>query len=194
MRTLDRHRDGGGRVAFPVVVSVAAAQPQSPLTELVDATARRLEVAEPVALAKFGNGQPVKDPQREQQVIDTVIAEATTLGADPAVVATVFRDQIDASVAIQYARMSQWTLDPATVPATAGDLAASRAVLDAVNREMVTRLVEQRGVLTSPLCAVELDRAGPPSPRPARSTRCTGGRSRSPPATTAADVESCVTI
>ncbi|BBX20248.1 chorismate mutase AroQ, gamma subclass [Mycolicibacterium duvalii] len=143
----------------PVVVSVAAAQPQSPLTELVDATARRLEVAEPVALAKFGNGQPVKDPQREQQVIDTVIAEATTLGADPAVVATVFRDQIDASVAIQYARMSQWTLDPATVPATAGDLAASRAVLDAVNREMVTRLVEQRGVLTSPLCAVELDRA-----------------------------------
>ncbi|MGE2836925.1 chorismate mutase [Mycobacterium sp. SMC-4] len=147
-------------VIFSLLVAPsAAAQPHSTLTDLVDATARRLEVADPVALTKFHNGQPVKDPQREQQVIDAVSAEASALGADPALVTTVFRDQIDASVGIQYARLSQWTLDPASAPAPAEDLSSSRAVLDAVNRELVTLIADQRGALRSPQCPAELDRA-----------------------------------
>ncbi|MEZ0340505.1 chorismate mutase [Mycobacterium sp. pV006] len=142
-----------------LVAPVAAAQPHSTLTDLVDATARRLEVADPVALSKFHSGQPVKDPRREQQVIDAAVAEATTLGVDPAQVTAVFRDQIDASVGIQYARLSQWTLDPASAPAPAEDLAASRAVLDAVNRELVTLLADRREALSSPMCRMELGRA-----------------------------------
>ncbi|UXA17381.1 chorismate mutase [Mycobacterium sp. SMC-4] len=142
-----------------LVAPAAAAQPPSTLEDLIDATARRLEVAEPVALAKFHSGQPVKDPQREQQVIDAVSAEASLLGADPAVVTAVFRDQIDASVGIQYARLSQWTLDPASAPAAAEDLAAARAVLDEVNRQMVSEIAEQRAVLQSPVCPAELDQA-----------------------------------
>lgn len=143
-----------------LVAPVSAAQPRSTLTDLVDATARRLEVADPVALSKFHSGQPVKDPRREQQVIDAAVAEATALGVvDPAHVTAVFRDQIDASVGIQYARLSQWTLDPASAPVPAEDLAASRAVLDAVNRELVTLLAEEREALSSPMCRTELVRA-----------------------------------
>ncbi|MGE2737051.1 chorismate mutase [Mycolicibacterium vaccae] len=145
-------------LAMPVA-PIAAAQPHSTLVDLVDATARRLQVADSVAQTKFHTGQPVKDPQREQQVIDAATAEAAALGVDAAFVTTVFRDQIDASVGVQYARLSQWTLDPASAPPTAGDLASSRAILDAVNREMVTRLADLRPALQSPLCPLELDRA-----------------------------------
>ena len=49
-----------------------------------------------------------------------------------------FRDQIDATVAIEYTRLAQWKFDPAVAPVDSPDLASSRGVIDALNREMVT--------------------------------------------------------
>jgi chorismate mutase len=142
-----------------LIAPAAHAQPTPSLTDLVDAAARRLQVADPVAANKFHTGGPIEDPAREQQVLDAVSAEATTLGVDPAYVRTAFRDQIDATVAIEYTRLAQWKFDPAVAPVDAPDLAASRGVIDALNREMVTLMADEWSKLHSPACPAELDQA-----------------------------------
>ena len=146
--------------AFAMLVApAAAAQPNTTLVDLVDAATRRLQVAEPIAANKFHTGGLIEDPAREQQVLDAVSAEATTLNIDPAYVTTAFRDQIDATVAIEYTRLAQWKFDPAVAPVDSPDLASSRGVIDALNREMVTLMADEWGKLHSPACRPELDQA-----------------------------------
>ena len=147
-------------VFLALVISPAAyGYPAGPLVQLVDAAARRLQIAEPVAASKFHTGGPIEDPAREEQVLDYVSTEATKFGVESAYVTTAFRDQIDATVAIQYSRLAQWKLDPASAPIDAPDLAASRAIIDALNREMVTEMADEWNVLHSPSCVTDLDAA-----------------------------------
>jgi len=149
-------------VAFGLALLVAPAaygQPENPLVPLVDAAAQRLQVAEPVAATKFLDGGLIEDPVREQQVLDAVAADATNRAIDPGYVTTIFRDQIDATVAIEYQRLAQWKLDPAAAPADAPDLASSRATIDGLNRAMVTEMADQWQVLHSPSCTADLDAA-----------------------------------
>ncbi|WP_166903841.1 chorismate mutase [Mycobacterium sp. DL440] len=134
----------------------ARAQEPSPLRPLVDAAAQRLQTADPVAANKFRAGGPIEDQQREQQVIDATIAEAGSRHIDPAYVGEVFRDQIDATVAVEYGLFSQWKLDPATAPADAPDLAASRTTIDALNHTMVNEIADQWPVLHSAACRADL--------------------------------------
>lgn len=142
-----------------VPVRPADGQPESPLVPLVDAAAQRLQVAEPVAASKFQLGGPIQDPEREQKVLDAVARDATNHNIDPGYVTTVFRDQIDATVAIQYTRLAQWTFDPASAPIDAPDLASSRATIDGLNRTMVAEIADEWDVLRSPMCAAQLDTA-----------------------------------
>lgn len=145
-------------LALPIA-PVAAAQPPNPLLPLVDAAAERLQIADPVAAAKLHDGGLIQDPVREQQVLDTVAEEARTYRIDPAYVTTAFRNQIDATVAVEYARLAGWKLDPATAPADAPDLAASRATIDALNREMVAEMAGQWPALHAPSCRTDLSAA-----------------------------------
>ncbi|QZT62124.1 chorismate mutase [Mycolicibacterium austroafricanum] len=144
---------------LPLFAPAAAAQPHTTLVDLVDAATRRLQVAEPIAANKFHTGGLVEDPVREQQVLDAVSAEATTLQLDPAYVTTAFRDQIDATVAIEYSRLAQWKFDPAAAPVDAPDLTSSRGIIDALNREMVTLMADEWDKLHAPTCRAELDQA-----------------------------------
>jgi len=155
-------RTAAAGIAVCMVLMIAPAaygQPQSPLEPLVDAAARRLQVAEPVVASKFHTGGPIEDPAREGQVLAYVSAEATKVGVESAYVTTVFRDQIDATVAIQYSRLSEWKLDPASAPIDAPDLASTRGIIDALNREMVTEMADEWDVLHSPSCVADLDAA-----------------------------------
>jgi chorismate mutase len=149
----------GVAVALVPMAPIASAQPTHSLTDLVDAAVRRLEVAEPVAANKFHTGGSIVDPAREQQVLDSVAGQARDLQIDSGYVTTAFRDQIDATVGIEYSRLSQWTLDPAAAPADTPDLGSSRDIIDALNREMVTLMAEEWGKLHSPQCVAELDAA-----------------------------------
>lgn len=150
-------------VAFGLALLVpntsAVAQPENPLVHLVDAAAQRLQVAEPVAASKLQTGGPIQDPQREQQVLDAVAHHATTRQIDPDYVTAVFRDQIDATVAIEYTRLAQWKFDPASAPVGAPDLATSRATIDGLNRVMVAEMADEWDVLHSPVCVADLEAA-----------------------------------
>ncbi|NOP96178.1 chorismate mutase [Mycolicibacterium fortuitum] len=135
---------------------LARAQEPSPLLPLVDAAAQRLLTATPVAANKFRTGGAVEDPQREQQVIDATKAQAGSRHIDPEYVGAVFRDQIDATVAVEYGLFSQWKLDPATAPQRAPDLAASRVAIDGLNRTMVDEIADRWQALHSPSCPRDL--------------------------------------
>jgi chorismate mutase len=147
--------------AFGTVGSLPAAHADvpSPLFALVDAAAQRLQTADAVAAVKWIGKGAIEDPARERQVIDAVTAAAKAHGVDPAEVERIFRNQIDATVGVEYARFSAWKLDPASAPATAPDLSASRAVIDGLNATMVDQLAAQRDSLDSPHCAEDLQTA-----------------------------------
>jgi chorismate mutase len=135
-----------------VVAPAAHAAPPSPLTPLVDAAAQRLLIADPVAASKWHSGGSIEDPPRVGQVLASVAAAAVADHLDADYVRRVFTDQIDATEAVEYARFSQWKLDPAAAPAAAPELAASRSTIDALNHTIVDEIAAQQNVLTSPDC------------------------------------------
>ncbi|ART70046.1 chorismate mutase [Mycobacterium dioxanotrophicus] len=139
--------------------AAAPVQPQNSLLPLVDAAAQRLQAADPVAAAKYTTGGAIDDPKREQQVFDIVTKAAKANDIDPAYVVTVFRNQIDATSAVEHTRFAQWKLDPTSAPVAATDLAHSRTTIDSLNHSMVREIAAQWDVLHSPMCRSELNNA-----------------------------------
>ncbi|KAA0102402.1 chorismate mutase [Mycolicibacterium sp. P1-18] len=137
----------------------AVADAPSPLFALVDAAAQRLQTAQPVAASKWITGGSIEDPARERQVIDAVTTAAKTQNVDTDYVGRVFRDQIDATVGVEYGYFSAWKLDPAGAPTTAPDLSESRSAIDGYNRTMVNEIAAQQDSLHSPSCAGDLEAA-----------------------------------
>ena len=101
-------------MVFLVMVSIYAptsafAQVESQhLRELVELSARRLVIAEQVALAKWDNGMPVEDAPREDQVIGSAMKAAQSRGLDPTSVSNFFRAQIEANKLVQYSLLADW--------------------------------------------------------------------------------------
>jgi chorismate mutase len=140
-------------------VTHARAEGASPLTELVDAAAQRLQVAEPVAAFKWSAHLAVEDPGRVQQELTKLRAAAVAQRIDPGYVAHVFSDQINGTEALEYSRFADWKLDPAAVPAAPPDLSASRSAIDALNQTMLSQMALNWDLLQSPECAAQLDDA-----------------------------------
>ncbi|MCV7031044.1 chorismate mutase [Mycobacterium sherrisii] len=132
---------------------------ESPLYALVDTAAQRLQTADAVAAVKFRTGGAVDDPVREEQVIDRASAAAAARNIDPGYVATVFRDQIDATNAIEHFRFAEWRLDPDGVPVSGPDLAQTRSVIDRLDQILVDEMAVQWNSLHSQACSTYLDMA-----------------------------------
>ena len=137
----------------------AGADSPGPLGQLVDAAAQRLQTADPVAALKWHTMGDIEDPPRVGQVLTAVSADADAHGVDTGYVTRVFNDQINATEAIEYSRFAQWKLDPGSAPASAPDLPASRATIDALSRQMVDQIVAHWDALHSPGCAAALREA-----------------------------------
>lgn len=137
----------------------ARADSGSHLGELVDAAAERLRIAEPVAAVKWVTHGAVEDPARVRQELDKLGADATAQHVDAGYVTRVFGDQINATEAIEYARFSDWKLNPSSAPTTGADLSASRSAIDGLNQTMLTQIVANWGLLHSPDCSPRLDAA-----------------------------------
>lgn len=145
-------------------IALAAAAPAradtaSPLTELVDAAAARLQIAEPVAAFKWHHTVPIEDPARVEQVLGAVNAQAAAAGIDADYVSSVMHDQIDATESLEYARFAKWKLDPTGAPASPADLSAPRAAIDELNNVMVAQMGLRWDLLHSTVCATQLDDA-----------------------------------
>ena len=137
----------------------AGADSASPLAELVDAAAQRLQVGDEVAALKWQTGAAIEDSARVRQQLAAVATSAAAENLDQDYVTRVFTDQIAATEAVEHYRFAQWKLDPAGAPTAAPDLASSRARIDGFNRVMLTQIGVQWEVLQSPACAGQLDEA-----------------------------------
>jgi chorismate mutase len=141
----------------------ARAESGGPLTELVDAAAQRLQVADPVAAFKWSAGLPIEDPGRVQHELAKLRAAAVARYIDPDYVAQVFRDQINGTEALEYSRFAEWKLDPASqqvpVPSGLPDLSESRSAIDALDQAMVGQMALNWDLLHSAECAAQLDEA-----------------------------------
>lgn len=125
-----------------------------PLTDLV---IQRLLISDQVAAAKFGTGQPIDDPTREQQELAAIRQSAATLGIDPDAAVNFFQQQITASKIVQQGLFDRWTAHPDQAPTTRPDLTQIRNELDQLTTELLQQLVSQQDVLSSGLgCQVDL--------------------------------------
>ena len=146
-------------VAVMPTAAPALGDDANPLLELVDAATQRLQTAEPVAVSKWKTGGSIEDPQRVEQVLGAVSADATGKDVDADYVRRIFTDQVDATEAIEYTRFAQWKLDPGSAPGVAPDLSASRAIIDRLNAEMVEQIAVHWSALHSADCTGTLQDA-----------------------------------
>ena len=77
-------------------------RPEDKLPPLVETSARRLAIAEEIALAQWASGAPVEDAAREAQVIASATKAGESRGLDPAWVSNFFRAQIETNKLVQY--------------------------------------------------------------------------------------------
>ncbi|MGW3136289.1 chorismate mutase [Streptomyces sp. NPDC001139] len=169
MRTSTPHRTvltvAAALLAVPGTAAAASAAPRHPadavrtadlLRPVAALAADRLATADLVAAAKWGTDSPIDDPAREQQVLDTVAAQAQQIGADPDETRRVFRDQIEANKLVQRALFAEWTAHPDRAPTTKPDLSVVRATINRINTDLVRSLADTTPERVSPSCGPEL--------------------------------------
>ncbi|WP_458245939.1 chorismate mutase [Streptomyces sp. MAI_2237] len=148
-------------LAVPGTAAAAAATPRHPadvvrpadlLQPVAALAADRLATADLVAAAKWGTDSPIDDPAREQQVLDTVAAQAQQIGADPDEMRRVFRDQIEANKLVQRALFAEWTAHPDLAPTTKPDLSVVRATINRINTDLVRSLADTTPERTAVTC------------------------------------------
>ncbi len=97
----------------------------------------RLLLMRDVAAWKHARAVPVVDAERERQVLDATVAQASELGIDAASARRLFSLQIQLAVRVQESLISSWRSD-AAVPANAPDLAGQlRPQLDRLGSELL---------------------------------------------------------
>lgn len=144
--------------AAPALAAVAHSVPMpghSEIDPVVRLSAQRILVSDQVAAAKWYSGRPIDDPVRERQVLDSAAAEARRLHTDPGEVVRVFRDQIEASKAVQRGLLREWTADPSRAPATRPDLGRVRVVLNELGDRLVHALAETAAARRHRTCPVD---------------------------------------
>lgn len=141
-----------GLVLASVPASASASASAPGLWRLTDLAAQRVAIADQVAAAKYGTPSPIDDPAREQQIYDSVSAQAPGLGLDPADAVRFFRAQIEANKLVQRGLYARWDAHPAEAPTTRPDLGQIRPVIDRVNASLLTELAATLGVRASRSC------------------------------------------
>ncbi|GAA2445390.1 chorismate mutase [Streptomyces pulveraceus] len=138
---LPRHLPTSTVTAAVLLVGAAAVPPAtaatrpggpsrwSPLFAVAELSARRIATGDLVAAAKWGTGEPVDDPAREERVLDSAAEQAGKLGADPRLTRLVLRDQIEANKEVQRGLHRLWRDHPAAAP-------TDRPGLDEVREEI----------------------------------------------------------
>lgn len=132
---------------FPITAT-GNGDPRSsgPLGTLTALAIRRLFVSDQVAAAKFGTGQPIDDPAREQKELNQIRQDATTRGIDPDAAMAFFQDQIIASKVVQKGLFQRWTAHPEQAPTPRPDLGQIRHQLDEITTGIMQQLVATKPV------------------------------------------------
>ena len=130
------------------------------LQPLVEISARRLVIAQQVALAKWDTGTPVEDVSREAQVILDATTKAEARGLDKALVSDFFKAQIEASKLVQYASLAAWRrVGTAPNHKTINLASTIRPELDEVDTALITELAKTATMRADLSCRNEIAKA-----------------------------------
>ena len=127
------------------------------LQRLVETSARRILIAEQVALAKWDSGAPVEDTSREDHVIVSATKAGQSRGLDPTSVSNFFRAQIEANKLVQYSLLAEWRRAGKAPDHTPVDLASKiRPELDEVDKTLIAELEESTAIRGSASCRMDI--------------------------------------
>jgi chorismate mutase len=130
------------------------------LQPLIETSARRLLIAQQVALAKWDTGTAVEDLSREAQVITDAVRDGVSRGLDPTSVSNFFKAQIEANKVIQYSLLADWRRSGRAPAHAAIDLAATiRPQLDRAQTELVAELADTAAIRGSTTCRADVAKA-----------------------------------
>jgi chorismate mutase len=150
-------------VAAWIIGAVGTVYPQrvtDHLHRLVEMSARRLAIAEQIALAKWDSGTPVEDASREARVIASAIRAGESRGLDQATVSSFFRAQIEASKLVQYSLLAEWRRLGKAPDHTPVNLASTiRPQLDQLEIAMIAELAETSDIRGSASCRADIAKA-----------------------------------
>jgi chorismate mutase-like protein len=127
----------------PADLPVAPRRDLAELDRLLRLMAQRLELMHDVARWKRNTGQPITDPERERELLKTVVEQGRDKGLDPDQVRSFFAAQIEAARLVQQADFDRWKAKKKPFADTAS-LAVLRQQIDDLNRELIDALAELR--------------------------------------------------
>ncbi|MFB9836242.1 gamma subclass chorismate mutase AroQ [Actinoallomurus acaciae] len=132
---------------------------------MTNIVARRILLADKVAQAKFGTGDPIDDPVRERSLVEAVAHRARFAGIGPDAGVRFFRAQIEANKIVQRGLHRLWADNPGLRPHDRPDLDADvRPRLDEITVEMLHQLkLTEAARRTAAPCSVETLEAGLPA-------------------------------
>lgn len=108
------------------------------LDTLVELVVQRLMLAVDAAAAKYGSGDPIDDPIREQQMLRWASCALNITPVSHRIGMQFFRDQIEASKVIQRGLHHRWHRHPEEIPAGNPDLTTEvRPKLDGLNAQII---------------------------------------------------------
>ena len=140
-------------------IALQAQAAPAPLSDLLDAMAQRLAVADQVARSKHDSGKPVLDAARERQVLEDVTQAAKAAGVSPTTAQTFFAAQMEANKLVQYGLLAAWRRGERPLPAATTDLAALRTQLNDLQARLLAGLAATGGLRAAADCPAQLDRA-----------------------------------
>jgi chorismate mutase len=129
------------------------------LRPLAETSARRLAIAEQVALAKWDSRAAVEDAPREAQVIVAAVKYGKSRGLDGTFVSSCFIAEIEANKLIQYSLLADWRRTGRAPAHRPIDLAAVRRELDRLQIELIEELADTAPVRARATCQADTAKA-----------------------------------
>jgi chorismate mutase-like protein len=128
----------------PADVPVAPRRDLADLDRLLRLMEQRLALMHEVARWKWDAGKPVTDPERERELLQSVVERGRGKGLDPDLVRPFFAAQMEAARLVQQADFDRWKAKEQKPFADTKSLAVLRQRIDQLNRELIDALVEVR--------------------------------------------------
>jgi chorismate mutase len=150
-------------VAIWAISAPGTAYPQSAIDQLqplVEKSARRLVIAEQVALAKWDSGGPVEDTLREAKVIADAVKDGESRDLNPISISDFFKAQIEANKIIQYSLLADWRrAGKALGHAPINLVGTIRPELDQLQTALIAELADTAAIRAASTCRSDVAKA-----------------------------------
>jgi chorismate mutase-like protein len=112
------------------------------LDQLLQLMKQRLTLMHEVASWKWNANQPIAAPQRERELLDSVVRQGRAKGLEAKFVRRFFAAQIEAARAVEQADFDRWKGGKPKPPGGTKSLAELRRRIDELNRSLLDVLAE----------------------------------------------------